>query len=244
MRSLQIILTYMLLLGSVSICAAQSDELVRAAGAKDAAKVAQLLSQGVDVNQRDEKGDTALIVAAREQSMPIVELLLKAKADVNLQNNSGHTALIDAVNMNDIPIVQMLMAHGADPEIKTSRYGRSAHGFAVGSRNQTMRDILSSAGTNAATTSITLDLAGKTLSADQFQQAATRALARRHWKLESQDAQSVVGVLLRKNRLYKAKIEREAGVIVFAYVPGYGMSKTNYLLNLRRDMSFELGIHE
>lgn len=246
MRSIQFILVLLLFVGGNAIYAAAQSELIKAVFKNNVAKVEQLLAQGADVNQRDEKGDTALIVAAREGSASIVDLLLKAKAEVNVQNNNGHTALIDAVNMGYMPIVQMLLAHGADPDIKTGRYGRSAHGFAVGKNNQAMRDILRSVSTKTNTDAkpITLELNGKSITRERFQQAATRALARRHWKLESQEPEVVVGVLERKNRLYKTKIWLEAGEIRFAYIPGYGMSKANYLLNLRRDMGFELGIYD
>jgi ankyrin repeat protein len=55
--------------------------------------VAMLLANpGIKVDAQDEDGNTAMMSAARNGSLDIVELLLKAGADPNLKNNRGKTA--------------------------------------------------------------------------------------------------------------------------------------------------------
>ena len=57
-----------------------------------------LLESEVDVEQRDEEGNTALILAARGGYTEIVQSLLKKGADVAVRNRLGHTALDLAAN--------------------------------------------------------------------------------------------------------------------------------------------------
>jgi ankyrin repeat protein len=52
-----------------------------------------LLENGGDVDQRDEEGNTALMMAAKYNRVENVKLLLEAGADKSLKNNEGKTAL-------------------------------------------------------------------------------------------------------------------------------------------------------
>lgn len=66
-------------------------------------------NKAVKLDYRDEEGDNALIVAARDNSIPIIELLLKQKnIDLELENNDGWTALIEAAYAGNTEAVKML----------------------------------------------------------------------------------------------------------------------------------------
>jgi ankyrin repeat protein len=52
-----------------------------------------LLTNGVDVNAQNERGQTALMWAAYGTRVPIVRLLLAASADVSAHDDNGMTAL-------------------------------------------------------------------------------------------------------------------------------------------------------
>jgi len=71
-----------------------------------------LLEHGVDVNNRDTIGNTALHWAALKRYRPVFLLLLD-HADVSIQNSSGRTALMDVsrdtIRDADIPMVRMLL---------------------------------------------------------------------------------------------------------------------------------------
>ena len=57
-------------------------------------KVAEaLLTRGADVNAQDDRGQTALMVAAGFSDPKMVRLLLDHKADVNIKDGDGFTAL-------------------------------------------------------------------------------------------------------------------------------------------------------
>jgi len=62
----------------------------------DAAEVQRLIDAGTDVNIRDNKGFSALMVASVEGHVEITKLLIKKGANVNTQANNGSTALVVA----------------------------------------------------------------------------------------------------------------------------------------------------
>jgi hypothetical protein len=74
-----------------------------------------LLDRGVDINARNEAGETALIIAAWYGRHELVELLLKRGADPNVKTREGLSALKVASKNGHGSTVDMLLAHGAKP---------------------------------------------------------------------------------------------------------------------------------
>ncbi|HEY1203734.1 MAG: ankyrin repeat domain-containing protein [Bryobacteraceae bacterium] len=132
--------------GTVLIAAARSSkpEMVReilryhpAADARDArgrtalhaalfwAECVRLLADaGVDVNARDEDGDTPLHVLRQAD---VVEELLKRGADVNARNNWGEAPIFHALTGD---VMRVMIRHGADLTIRDKR-GETALDFAT-----------------------------------------------------------------------------------------------------------------
>lgn len=71
----------------------------------------------VDVNARNDAGETPLMIAAREGEAAAVRLLLAHGADVNRQGRSGETPLSEAARLGRIVIVEALLAGGADANL-------------------------------------------------------------------------------------------------------------------------------
>ncbi|MCL2246529.1 MAG: ankyrin repeat domain-containing protein [Lentimicrobiaceae bacterium] len=73
-----------------------------------------LLENDVDVNLRDNEGNTALHYAAQNSSKntakTFCELLLDFKADANIANNTGKTVMDIAVENENEPLVKMLLS--------------------------------------------------------------------------------------------------------------------------------------
>ena len=79
-----------------------------------------LLDEGVDVNQTNDMGITALMSAAQGGYIDIVRALVSAGADVNkADENDGRTALTEAVNNGHNEIVQTLLDNEANLEAAT-----------------------------------------------------------------------------------------------------------------------------
>ena len=95
-----------------------STELHQAIGRGDFATVRALLVKGADVIARDNRGETALTVAAHTRHRAIVQALLDAGSNVNAENSYGSTSLMAAASKGNPDIVQSLLAAGADVNIK------------------------------------------------------------------------------------------------------------------------------
>ncbi len=88
-----------------------------AARAKFDGKVKELVIKGgADVNERDEKGTTALSAAAQNGSLPTVNFLLTSGADHNLASEDGRTPLMHAAAAGHTEVVRSLVIAGASPK--------------------------------------------------------------------------------------------------------------------------------
>jgi RNA polymerase primary sigma factor len=66
------------------------------------------LTKGANLNARDEKGQTPLILAASRGHRAICSLLLSAGADPNLKDDTGHDALETAVRLQRSEVTDLL----------------------------------------------------------------------------------------------------------------------------------------
>lgn len=73
-----------------------------------------LIKLGADVSTADGAGDTALHLACRKNSVPIVQALLNAGADPNARSLEGGTPLLLAGYFGSGPLVDLLVSAGAD----------------------------------------------------------------------------------------------------------------------------------
>ncbi|XP_012515255.1 PREDICTED: ankyrin repeat domain-containing protein 34C [Propithecus coquereli] len=98
-----------------------------------------LLEGGAYINESNDKGETALMVAcstqhADQQSSSktrMVKYLLDNRADPNIQDKSGKTALIHAcIRRAGGEVVSLLLENGADPSLE-DRTGASALVYAI-----------------------------------------------------------------------------------------------------------------
>ena len=96
--------------------------LMRAATFGDKARL--LVAHHSDVKARSVLGNSALILAARQQgNMSTVKLLLDQGAEVNATNANGATALMAAVSAEDAEMAKFLIERGADVNAKPNMDG-------------------------------------------------------------------------------------------------------------------------
>lgn len=75
--------------------------------------VESLVGLGANVNLQNRRGETPLMIAAREGDRDIVDLILQAEPDFSIRDYSGRGALDYARNSRDSRIAAMLREAGA-----------------------------------------------------------------------------------------------------------------------------------
>ena len=105
-----------LLVASAALSVSSADlRLVEAVKSQDQAAVRSLLQQGVDVNEAQPDGATALAWAVHRDDLATADLLLAAKADVNAANEYGAAPLSLACSNGNAAMVEKLLQAGANP---------------------------------------------------------------------------------------------------------------------------------
>jgi ankyrin repeat protein len=89
-----------------------------------------LIGKGANVNIRDAKGVTPLVVATNLGFIEGAELLLERGARADESNNAGETPLITAVHNRNLQLMRVLLKAGADPD-RADNSGRSARDYAL-----------------------------------------------------------------------------------------------------------------
>ncbi len=107
-----------------------------------------LIGRGANVNVRDAKGMTPLVLATNLGFVEGVDLLVTQKARVDESNNAGETPLITAVHNRNIQLIRTLLKAGANPD-RADNSGRSARDYALleGQNGALINEIQNSAKT-------------------------------------------------------------------------------------------------
>lgn len=87
-------------------------------------EVEKIVETGVDINEKNITGSTALHIAVKENNLEVVKYLVSKGADLTLKNERGFDALIIATNENHVEIFEYLLAKGADITATDPRNGR------------------------------------------------------------------------------------------------------------------------
>jgi ankyrin repeat protein len=112
-----------------------NEQLLNASQNGNLTEIKNVLTQGAEINFRNNKGDTALYLAAHYNHPEIVQQLIDSGADINLTNNEGETPLFVASGKGHIEVIRSLLAARADLNI-TQNEGATALWWALsGDRN-------------------------------------------------------------------------------------------------------------
>ncbi len=117
---------------------------------RDLAWLQFLVARGANVNIRDNKGVTPLVLAVRLNFLEGVEYLISKGARVDEANSAGETPLITAVHNRNIALMRMLLKAGASPD-RADNSGRSARDYAALESSGNMTGEIQSAGKPPAT---------------------------------------------------------------------------------------------
>ena len=97
-------------------------------------KLSTLLNKGADVNIQDNKGYTALHIAASLGNYELIELLSAYSADANICNKYGELPLHIAIRNGDLDSIAILLHHTKNVNIQ-DRYGNTPLHLATSSGN-------------------------------------------------------------------------------------------------------------
>jgi len=90
----------------------------------------EFIRAGYDLNSADDKGYTALILAAYNGHSEAVERLLAAGADACAEDKRGNTALLGAIFKGELGIAKRLLATECDPNQRNAA-GQTAAMYAA-----------------------------------------------------------------------------------------------------------------
>lgn len=91
----------------------------------DTQSIKRILSQKALIDERDETGSTALMVATRANNVHAAHMLIEAGADVNAKDNIQDSPYLYAGAQGYLKILRMTLMHGADLK-SINRYGGTA----------------------------------------------------------------------------------------------------------------------
>jgi ankyrin repeat protein len=90
------------------------------------------INKGVNINAKNEKGETMLIHACKKNDYEMVTVLLRLKADVNCPSLEGLLPLVETIkngtSRSSLEIIKKLLKNGASPSLKDSN-GKSLNTF-------------------------------------------------------------------------------------------------------------------
>jgi len=104
--------------------------LWQAAKENDLNQIITLISQGAEINAKDHRGYSPLMLAVYSGQKEATRLLLSMGADPNSVDNGGNSVLMGASFKGHIEIVEILVESGADPRMINAS-GMRAIDFAV-----------------------------------------------------------------------------------------------------------------
>lgn len=99
--------------------------LLKAVSEGDAKLVTKILSTEPDLEIKDRKGRTPLMIATYNEDNEIAEMLISAGSNVNAQDNKLNSPFLYAGASGNLPILKMSLANGADFDLY-NRYGGTA----------------------------------------------------------------------------------------------------------------------
>jgi serine/threonine-protein phosphatase 6 regulatory ankyrin repeat subunit B len=84
--------------------------------------VAELfLTEGAPVNNKTDRGDSALLLASKNGHLEVVQTLIRQGADVNIQSiSTGNTPLIVALANGHVSVAEEILKGAVDPNMTTN----------------------------------------------------------------------------------------------------------------------------
>lgn len=173
--------------------------------------------------------------AAKAGNLNEVVRLLEQGVDPNSRGKGGGTALHKAAKKGHLEIVQLLVFKGANPALPNSK-GRSALDVAERNEQDHIMDIMRA----AVEPNEVFLYTNKSMSEAEFAELMTAALLGRRWQIETKEKYRMTASYNRGRRVFRVETELKDDRIYIRFIRGYGSTRSNYLNNLRSDLSKRL----
>jgi ankyrin repeat protein len=119
-----------------------AEDLRNAALEGNLESIRQIVDTGVDVEEVDQLGRTALMFASYNGHTKVVHFLIEQGADVQKQNSEGRTSLMFASSGPFPATVELLLENGSDPNAKDSVEGWTPLMYAAAEGNIEVVEVL------------------------------------------------------------------------------------------------------
>ena len=119
------------------------DSIFSAALVGDLEAIKDFLNAGLEINKKDNNGQTVLHVAIKEGHEEIIKFLISKRVDLNIKDSSGSTALFYAVTKNQNNIIKLLLEKGANVDVKNNSLFTPLHKAALGGADEALELLLS-----------------------------------------------------------------------------------------------------
>lgn len=104
----------------------EGEMLLEGASTGDVATLRKAISNGAELELRDERGRTALLLAVRADAVEAARMLIEAGADVNAKDDIDDTPFLYAGAEGRNEILRLILATGKANLADTNRYGGTA----------------------------------------------------------------------------------------------------------------------
>jgi len=104
----------------------EGEMLLESASTGDVATLRKAISNGAELELRDDRGRTALLLAVRADAVEAARMLIEAGADVNAKDDIDDTPFLYAGAEGRNEILRLILATGKANLADTNRYGGTA----------------------------------------------------------------------------------------------------------------------
>ena len=125
LRSLLVTVIVIMNTADASESSSPEARLRQAAAAGDAQAVRDLLRRGANIEARDDRGRSPLLLATHAAAIEAARVLIEAGADVNAMDDISDSPYLYAGAEGPLEILRMTLEHGADLA-SVNRYGGTA----------------------------------------------------------------------------------------------------------------------
>ena len=97
------------------------NDLFKACENNEIIKVSNLIHYGIDINSKNDSGNSALFISTKFKNKSLVEYLIENGANINQQNNKGMTSLHIAALYGYVDIVMLLVKNNANTNLECNK---------------------------------------------------------------------------------------------------------------------------